>query len=118
MSPILNPLSTLNFILTRLFGARMPSSYHVIGFLLQAMFAAVIRFAYRFYILLIRQQRNNRNKTNVMLIGAGDAGLTILRDINKNMNVRGWGRAGGGVYVRGGRALSQGTRTRQLAGNS
>ena len=32
--------------------------------------------------------------------------------------MRGWGRAGGGVYVRGGRALSQGTRTRQLAGNS
>ncbi len=76
----------LNFVLTRLFGARMPSSYHVIGFLLQAMFAAVIRFSYRFYILLKRQQRNSRNKTNVMLIGAGDAGLTILRDINKNMD--------------------------------
>ncbi|MBR4421446.1 MAG: polysaccharide biosynthesis protein, partial [Erysipelotrichaceae bacterium] len=76
----------LNFVLTRFFGARMPFSYHVIGFLLQAMFAAMIRFSYRFYILLKRQQRNNRNKTNVMLIGAGDAGLTILRDINKNMD--------------------------------
>ena len=75
----------LNFILTRLFGARMPSSYHVIGFLLQVMFATVIRFSYRFALLMIRQQRNSKNKTNVMLIGAGDAGLTILRDINKNI---------------------------------
>ena len=76
----------LNYILTRLFGARMPLSYHVIGFFLLALFAAVIRFSYRFYILLKRQQRNSRNRTNAMLIGAGDAGLTILRDINKNMD--------------------------------
>ena len=32
--------------------------------------------------------------------------------------MRGWGRAGGNVYARGGRALSQGTRTRQHAGTS
>ncbi len=105
----------LNFILTRLFGARMPSSYHVIGFLLQVMFATVIRFSYRFALLMIRQQRNSKNKTNVMLIGAGDAGLTILRDINKNIesnakvvciiddNTNKFGRYIDGVPVVGGR---------------
>jgi len=75
----------LNYFLTRLFGARMPSSYHVVGFIMQAFFTAVIRFAYRFALLLKRQQRNSKNANNVMLIGAGDAGLTILRDVNKNV---------------------------------
>ncbi|MBQ6560436.1 MAG: polysaccharide biosynthesis protein [Erysipelotrichaceae bacterium] len=105
----------LNYILTRLFGARMPVSYHVIGFLLQVMFAAVVRFSYRFILLLKRQQRNSKNNTNVMLIGAGDAGLTILRDINKNIestarvvciiddNTNKYGRYIDGVPVVGGR---------------
>ncbi|MBQ2583501.1 MAG: polysaccharide biosynthesis protein, partial [Erysipelotrichaceae bacterium] len=60
----------LNVILTRLFGARMPWSYHIIGFLMQAFFTAVIRFAYRFVLLLKRQQRSSKNLTRVMLIGA------------------------------------------------
>ena len=75
----------LNVVLTRLFGARMPWSYHIIGFLMQAFFTAVIRFAYRFVLLLKRQQRSSKNLTRVMLIGAGDAGQTILRDVNKNV---------------------------------
>ena len=75
----------LNFGLTRIFGARMPLSFHVIGFIMQIIFAAVIRFSYRFVLMIKRQQRNNKNATRVMLIGAGDAGMTILRDVNKNM---------------------------------
>ncbi len=75
----------LNVVLTRLFGARMPWSYHIIGFLMQAFFTAVIRFAYRFVLLLKRQQRSSKNLTRVMLIGAGDAGQTIIRDVNKNV---------------------------------
>ena len=75
----------LNFGLTRIFGARMPLSFHVFGFIMQIIFAAVIRFSYRFVLMIKRQQRNNKNATRVMLIGAGDAGMTILRDVNKNM---------------------------------
>ncbi len=105
----------LNFVLTRLFGARMPSSYHVIGFIMQVGFASVIRFSYRFILLLKRQQRNSKNNNRVMLIGAGDAGLTILRDVNKNMesnsrivciiddNTNKYGRYVEGVPVVGGR---------------
>ena len=74
-----------NFAVTRIFGARMPFSYHVIGFIMQIIFASVIRFSYRFILMIKRQQRNNKNATRVMLIGAGDAGMTILRDVNKNM---------------------------------
>jgi len=75
----------LNYTLTRLFGARMPISYHVIGFIMQGLFTAVIRFSYRFVLMLKRQQRTSKNLTRVMLIGAGDAGQTILRDVNKNI---------------------------------
>ena len=105
----------LNYVLTRLFGARMPLSYHVIGFIMQAFFAAIIRFAYRFVLLIKRQQRNNKSSKRVMLIGAGDAGLTILRDVNKNIesdsrivciiddNTNKYGRYVEGVPVVGGR---------------
>lgn len=75
----------LNVTLTLLFRARMPISYHVVGFLAQIIFTTAIRFVYRFILLIKRQQRNNKNATRVMLIGAGDAGLTILRDVNKNI---------------------------------
>ena len=104
-----------NFAVTRIFGARMPFSFHVIGFLMQMIFAAVIRFSYRFVLMLKRQQRNNKNATRVMLIGAGDAGMTILRDVNKNIesnsrvvciiddNTNKYGRYIEGVPVVGGR---------------
>ena len=75
----------LCFVTTRLFGARMPWSYHLIGYIMQMIFAIAIRFTYRFGLLIQRGKRNSKNRTNVMLIGAGDAGLTILRDINKNI---------------------------------
>ena len=74
-----------NFIVTRILGARMPYSYHVVGFVMQLIFAVAIRFVYRFGLLIKNGKRNSNNRTNVMLIGAGDAGLTILRDINKNI---------------------------------
>ena len=74
-----------NYSVTRLFGARMPSSYHLVGFLMQIIFCAVIRFSYRFVLMIKRQQMNNKNAKRVMLIGAGDAGMTIIRDVNKNI---------------------------------
>ncbi len=106
---------SLNYIITRVFGARMPISYHIIGMLMQVIFAAVIRFSYRFILMLKRQQMNNKNSTRAMLIGAGDAGMTILRDVNKNMesnsrvvciiddNTNKYGRYIEGVPVVGGR---------------
>ena len=82
---------------------------------MQGFFAAAIRFAYRFVLMIKRQQRNNKNLDRVMLIGAGDAGLTILRDVNKNIesnskvvciiddNTNKYGRYVEGVPVVGGR---------------
>jgi len=70
------------FVYLRLFIFRMPNSYVIIGYLFQLIFALIIRFSYRFFLLI------KNNKTNgfqrVMLIGAGDAGLQLLREINKS----------------------------------
>ena len=62
---------------------RMPVTYYFAGSLLQLLFLAGVRFAYR----LLRFEVRHRGKQNgtmgrVMLIGAGDAGQMILRDMN------------------------------------
>ena len=61
----------------------MPYSYYVIGILMQFFFTVSIRFAYRFYLLL-RKKENKTKTKKVMLIGAGDAGMQLLREINKS----------------------------------
>ncbi len=69
---------------TLLFVHRMPISYYAIGSVLQFIFTTVIRFAYRFYLLLknrLSMKNNLVNKERVMIIGAGSAGEMILRDV-------------------------------------
>ncbi len=97
---------------------RMPISYYLIGLVLQFIFVLGIRFAYRFVILKrkmyaksIRHQIANR----VMLIGAGDAGISILHDIHNSDKINDrvcciidddkykWGKFIDGVPIVGGR---------------
>ncbi len=64
--------------------ARMPISYYLIGMVLQLMGVLVVRFSYRFVLLLRSSRSMNRitaEPANVMLIGAGSAGQLILHDI-------------------------------------
>lgn len=74
--------SILYFFVTKLFVFRMPLSYYMVGCLLQLMFSVLIRFFYRFILLIKRKKTDDYKRT--MLIGAGDAGMTILRDTNKS----------------------------------
>lgn len=71
-----------HFLCLRVFVFRMPDSYVAIGYMFQLFFALSIRFSYRLLLLLKRRKTNSNN--NVMLIGAGDAGLQLLRDTNKS----------------------------------
>ena len=77
--------SILYFMIVRSFIFRMPNSYNVIGYLMQMIFAITIRFSYR-VVLLLRRNKIEDNCTNVMVIGAGDAGQTIIRDVNNHAN--------------------------------
>ena len=98
---------------------RMPVSYFVFGIGFQFFFGVLIRFAYRF-VLLLRNTREGTAtvQTNVLLIGAGSAGRMILRDVNFantehpsgarvvciiDDNPNKWGRYIDGVEIIGGR---------------
>ena len=97
-------------------GSRMPVPFYVIGFLLQFLFTLSIRFSYRF-VTLIRGKNDSRidasKQLNVMIIGAGNAGQALLRDLNTNHeyipccfiddNPNKWGRYIDGVPVFGGK---------------
>ena len=79
---------------------RMPVSYYAMGIVLQAILVILVRFSYRF-VLLIRSWKDKKAQAayRVMLIGAGSAGQMILRDDNPNK----WNRYVEGVPVVGGR---------------
>ncbi len=76
--------------ITLMFG-RMPTSYYIVGAILQFMLVLFIRFAYRFISLerskkASAQQKNLANR--VMLIGAGSAGQSILRDLHRTKQLK------------------------------
>lgn len=68
---------------TCLFFERMPVSYYVVGFLMQLMATGGIRFSYR-AVRRFKARFNLKNTDgikNVMIIGAGEAGKMLLREI-------------------------------------
>ncbi len=97
---------------------RMPISYYVFGIVLQFFAVLGIRFSYRL-ILKVRSLQERRtheaSATNVMIIGAGKAGQTILRELHTSHelhanvcciiddNPNKWGRYIDGVPVVGNR---------------
>ncbi len=99
--------------------SRMPMTYYVLGPCLHLMFSLLIRFSYRIVLLLYKRNRPSTEEVKVrpvMLIGAGNAGQMILRDVNRpdgggnrriccviDDNSNKWGRYIDGVPVVGGR---------------
>ena len=101
--------------ITALF-VRMPFSYYVVGAATQFALITVVRFAYRFINMeRARREQSARSRHNVMVIGAGAAGQTILREVQNSKEVSGkaccviddnpnkWNRYMDGVPVVGGR---------------
>ncbi|MBR6027685.1 MAG: polysaccharide biosynthesis protein [Clostridia bacterium] len=95
---------------------RMPYSYHLWGAVMQTILLVIVRFAYRFIIL----QRSVSKKAShgadrVMIIGAGSAGESLLKDISTSQelndqvvcfiddNSNKWNRYVGSVPIVGGR---------------
>jgi FlaA1/EpsC-like NDP-sugar epimerase len=95
---------------------RMPLSFYIWGTLIYMMLVAIPRFSYR-VILLIRGHfaDSSEPRKNVMIIGAGEAGQMLLRDIQRGKELKDkvvcfiddnpnkWNRTIEGVPIIGGR---------------
>ena len=68
---------------------KMPLSYYVLGMLFSFICTVGLRFSYRFLrqlLIEIQNRRGPRAAKNVMIIGAGEAGRALIREIaNRNM---------------------------------
>ncbi|SCX03010.1 NDP-sugar epimerase, includes UDP-GlcNAc-inverting 4,6-dehydratase FlaA1 and capsular polysaccharide biosynthesis protein EpsC [Lachnospiraceae bacterium YSD2013] len=66
------------------FGVRVPRSYYLFYVTILGIGAAGIRFSYRFLRILRSRQLSLRfgdNRKNIMIVGAGSAGNSILKEI-------------------------------------
>ena len=94
---------------------KMPMLYYCFGALIQFILLVIVRFSYRFILLLHERKGDDPDIGRVMLIGAGNAGQIILRDVNRTSelhdrvmciiddNPNKWGRDIDGVPIVGGR---------------
>ena len=102
-------------LITFIFG-RMPLTYYCLGIMIQFVFTLGIRFCYRFFIVLRQKRRKSaRPASRVMIIGAGEAGRVIIRELLRSGDVEDipvciidddpskWHRSIEGVPVVGGR---------------
>ncbi len=109
--------SAFHLTMVWLFYDRMPISYYVMGTFFQYLFMLGIRFAYRFYLMekTPRDKAMAKAAPRVLLVGAGNAGQMILRDLHKAKEINGkvcciiddnpnkWHRYIDGVPIVGGR---------------
>lgn len=107
--------SLLHILLITVIYYRMPISYYLWGSCFQMILLVAARFSYRFLLLEIRRVRRSDGSHNVMVIGAGGAGQTIIRSIVRNRlsgdkvvciiddNPNKWNRYIDGIPIVGGR---------------
>ena len=70
-----------------IFLRRMPISYYIMGIMLQFIFMVGIRFSYRFVLLIRNEHAKADTYGRVMVIGAGNAGQAIIRDVRRARQV-------------------------------
>jgi len=75
-------------IVTLLFFRRMPISYYFVGWMLMFGALAVSRFSYRAMYMIYRGRRKSgRERKNVMIIGAGEAGKQLLDEMLRSRHL-------------------------------
>ncbi len=79
-------LAVLGLILISLGHISMPRSFYAIGFVLSLFLTTGIRFSYRLTTAiraqLVHMRKDVKDKNNVMIIGAGDAGRALVTEFN------------------------------------
>ena len=104
-------------VFANIISSRMPVTYFLFGITLQFIATVGVRFSYRFVLLLRANHSSSgaKEQEKVLLIGAGQAGQSILRDIRRSREVNEevaciidddrnkWNRYIDGVKIVGGR---------------
>ena len=75
--------AALHVVLMSLLFGRMPISYYVWGTAFQGAFLTAARFSYRLILFLTSKRRLDDTAQRVMVIGAGETGQMLVRDIGK-----------------------------------
>ena len=74
-------------LITVIFG-RMPLTYYFLGIMIQFVLTLGVRFVYRFWIVIRQKKRKaSRPASRVMIIGAGEAGRIIIRELTRSGDV-------------------------------
>lgn len=106
--------SILHTVLITVLIQRMPLSYYLIGAGIQGILLIVVRFSYRFINILKKRHEPVEGK-RVMLIGAGNSGQLILKDMSRAIEIKDkvvciiddnknkWNRYLNGIPIVGGR---------------
>ncbi|MCQ2547168.1 MAG: polysaccharide biosynthesis protein [Clostridia bacterium] len=81
-------LAVFDTVATVLFGTTMPRSYYLIGPVLQFLFIIGARVSYRMLRRIIRERELSKQKDRqrTLVVGAGQAGVMLIRDINAQEN--------------------------------
>ncbi len=109
--------SGVHIVLITLIFGRMPISYYVVGTVIQLILLVGVRYTYRFYVEVCKKQGPDIDipESRVMVIGAGDAGRTVVKNLKTSDKVKispiciiddnpnKWGRFIEGVPIAGGR---------------
>ena len=107
--------ATIMAVIMVVFDLPIPKSYYFMYAFLLVAFTFVSRFSYRFFRGLKHKNQNKKNDTAVMIIGAGEAGNAIIKEIvSSNYSTmiikciidddpNKWGRYIQGIKVIGGR---------------
>ena len=66
-----------------IFLQRMPISYYILGFVLEYVCVIGLRYSYRIFVTE-RNRAHGKQVDNVMVIGAGAAGQTLMREIQRS----------------------------------
>ncbi len=67
-----------------LFGLHMPRSYYFLYIVVLTILVLISRFAYRLFRTFIQKRTEKARNINVMVIGAGEAGNSLIREMNSS----------------------------------
>ena len=83
-------LVVMKVLLSSLLPVAMPLSFYVLGMIFSFVATAGLRFSYRFLrqlVIEIDLRRSPEDVKNVMIVGAGEAGRSLVREITKHDKV-------------------------------